>query len=113
MKTHNQTLQAANPAVRAGPYRPPARPAHIDLLLDGNEGIPPALDLAAVLGKSGPELLRRYPDTSVLQQLLATRHGQPADCVLPTAGPTMPLTDACASMPGRTTPSSWPTPPSR
>ena len=86
MKTHNQTLQAANPAVRAGPYRPPARPAHIDLLLDGNEGIPPALDLAAVLGKSGPELLRRYPDTSVLQQLLATRHGQPADCVLPTAG---------------------------
>lgn len=86
MKSKAKTLRVANPAVRAGPYRPPARPAHIDLILDGNEGIPPALDIAAVLASHGAELLRRYPDTSTLQQLLATRHGLSADCVLPTAG---------------------------
>lgn len=86
MKTDKKGSPRANPAVRAGPYRPPVRPAHIDLLLDGNEGIPPVLDMAAVLARRGAELLRRYPDTSALQQLLATRHDLPTECVLPTAG---------------------------
>lgn len=76
----------ANEAVRGGAYRPPARAAHVDLVLDGNEGIPPELDVAGILAGGGEELLRRYPNAGRLEGLLAARHGVTREEVLVTAG---------------------------
>lgn len=58
----------------------------MDLVLDGNEGLAPPIDLAEVLAGAGSEGLRRYPKAGTLEALLARRHGLGAENVLATAG---------------------------
>jgi len=72
-------LAGSTPAARRAPRA-------LDLFLDGNEGPAPAEDGAAVLAASGPEVLRRYPDASVLERELAAYLGVAAEEVLVTAG---------------------------
>ena len=67
-------------------YKVPQHPAPIDLILSGNEGPQPPLDLAGELLRAGPELLRRYPDARALTASLARRLGTSPDRVLVTAG---------------------------
>lgn len=67
-------------------YSVPRTQAPLDLILDGNEGIPPPAWLFDVLKDHGPELLRRYPRTLDVAALLAARLGLPADHILVTAG---------------------------
>jgi histidinol-phosphate aminotransferase len=86
MRDPVQRLRPVNPALAEGAYRPPSRPAHIDLLLDGNEGRPPALPVGALLEQAGADLLRRYPDAGPLESRIAARHGVEPDRVLATAG---------------------------
>lgn len=66
-------------------YAPPSRPAHVDLILDSNEGPRPPrawLDAALV----DPALAQRYPDARPLEALLAARVGVDAERVIVTAG---------------------------
>ena len=68
------------------PYRVPKTAFPIDLRLDGNEGQPPPAALLAGLEKLGGEVLRRYPDVSSLERLLARRLGVSPDRVLASNG---------------------------
>ncbi|MFH1532175.1 MAG: aminotransferase class I/II-fold pyridoxal phosphate-dependent enzyme [Pseudomonadota bacterium] len=79
-------LRPVSPTLAEGAYRPPSRPPYIDLLLDGNEGRPPALRVGALLDAAGPDLLRRYPDAAPLAARIAARHGLDPARVLATAG---------------------------
>ena len=67
-------------------YQTPALFAPIDLRLDGNEGMAPPLSLLQALGAEGAEVMRRYPDTAVLRDLLASRWKVEPAQVLVTAG---------------------------
>lgn len=67
-------------------YKVPQHPAPIDLVLSGNEGPCPPLDLPGELLRLGPEVLRRYPDARALTAKLAARLGVAADRLLVTAG---------------------------
>lgn len=66
-------------------YRPPRFDAHIDLDLSKNEGVATITEIGI-----GPEelaaLTSRYPDTTVLTEVVAARHGVPINRVLVTAG---------------------------
>ncbi len=86
MSERTSTLRPVNPALVEGAYRPPSRPSYIDLLLDGNEGCPPALPVGEILDAAGPDLLRRYPDAAPLEARIAARHGLDPARVLTTAG---------------------------
>jgi histidinol-phosphate aminotransferase len=86
MMDDRTVLKPVNPELEKGSYRPPFRPDHIDLILDGNEGWPPKLDLENILGVAGPELMRRYPDKYPLEVRLASMHGVDPSQVLVTAG---------------------------
>lgn len=86
MSEQTPTLRPVNPALVEGAYRPPSRPSYIDLLLDGNEGRPPALAVGTILDAQGPDLLRRYPDASPLEARIAARHDLDPAQVLTTAG---------------------------
>ncbi len=66
-------------------YRVPRLDLPIDLYLDGNEGARPPAELIAEI-TAGSDRLRRYPDRSSLERLLAERLGVAADQVLVTAG---------------------------
>lgn len=67
-------------------YKVPQHPAPIDLVLSGNEGPCPPIDLTGELLRLGPEVLRRYPDARALTAKLAARFGVSADRLLVTAG---------------------------
>lgn len=67
-------------------YKVPHHPAPIDLILSGNEGPAPSIDLAGELLRHGSEPLRRYPDPRALTALLAARMRTTPDRVLVTAG---------------------------
>jgi len=56
------------------------------LKLDSNEGPLPPAALLEALGRLDPDVLRRYPDVSVLEATLATRVGVASDRVIVTAG---------------------------
>jgi histidinol-phosphate aminotransferase len=67
-------------------YKVPHHPAPIDLVLSGNEGPPPPVELYAELTRQGMDLLRRYPDAKPLEALIAKRFRLSSDQVLVTAG---------------------------
>lgn len=75
-------IKASMRGVRA--YAPPVRDAAGELYLDLNEGAPLAPDawLAEVAAGVGMDAVRRYPDASRLEGMLAERLGVPADRVL-------------------------------
>lgn len=86
-----------------GAYRPARAAAPIDLHLDGNEGaMPPGSLIEGLLARSG-ECLRRYPNPSDLETLLAERFDLPRTSVLVTAGGDDAIERACRVMlsPGR------------
>jgi histidinol-phosphate aminotransferase len=68
------------------PYGVPRPRSPVDLYLDGNEGAVPPAELLDDLRSIGPDLFRRYPDTSFLEKRLAERAGLASDRVLVTAG---------------------------
>lgn len=86
-----------------GLYRPPAVGSHVDLRLDGNEGAAPPPEMLAALAAQGAEVLRRYPDASDLEALIAERHGVDPAQVVVTAGADEALDRACRALigPGR------------
>lgn len=96
------------PALRGvAPYsvKPPADSATApDLILSGNEGARPDLALLADLATPALlETLRRYPDASALEALLAERLGVTPEQVLCTCGADDALDRACRAFlgPGR------------
>lgn len=70
----------------AGRYHAPVRPAGMKLVLDLNEGPAVAPEILASLAKTDGETLRRYPDASRLEKLLAEKFGVAASRVVVTAG---------------------------
>lgn len=70
----------------AGRYHAPQRPAGMKLVIDLNEGPQVSPEVLASLAKIDGEKLRRYPDASRLEALLAERFGVPAGRVVVTAG---------------------------
>ena len=70
------------------------------LRLDSNEGPPPPRALLAELAALGPELLRRYSDSSVLQAALADRIGVTPERVVVTAGADEALDRICRAYAG-------------
>lgn len=79
-------------------YRVPSPPAPVDLLLDGNEGAVPPLEMLSDLASHGPDLLRRYPRTTLLEDLIAKRHNVGRDQVMVTAGADEALDRACRAL---------------
>jgi histidinol-phosphate aminotransferase len=73
------------------------------LKLDANEGAYPADDLASVVATEGPELLRRYPTITDLEQLFAAYAGVDEARVIATAGAGDALDRVCRAYltPGR------------
>jgi histidinol-phosphate aminotransferase len=67
-------------------YKVPVHPAPVDLILSGNEGPLPPVDLAGELLRFGTEPLRRYPDARALTAILARRFELTPERVLVTAG---------------------------
>jgi len=67
-------------------YGPPRLQTPVDLSLDANEGLAPPIGLWADPETVGVDLLRRYPDTSLLEQQIAERLGANPGQVLATAG---------------------------
>jgi histidinol-phosphate aminotransferase len=84
-------------------YRRPAPPPGV-LKLDGNEGALPPRALLETLAGLDPELLRRYPDVSVLEAALAVQFGVSPDRVIVTAGADDAIDRVCRAFlaPGRT-----------
>jgi histidinol-phosphate aminotransferase len=86
-------------------FTPPARPEHIDLFLDSNEGPPPPSrdDMLRWLEGFEPALLRAYPDPSSLQRLWARHFHIEPERVLITAGGDEAIDRACRAFlgPGR------------
>jgi histidinol-phosphate aminotransferase len=80
------------------PYRTPGVPAGVDLRLDGTErrSLPSAV--ADRLAAAAAEGWSRYPDPSVLEALLAQRHGVTPDRVLVTAGADEALDRVCRAV---------------
>jgi len=70
------------------------------LRLDSNEGPPPPRALLAELAALGPELLRRYSDSSVLEAALADRIGVTPERVVVTAGADEALDRICRAYAG-------------
>ena len=79
-------IKASMRGVRA--YAPPVRSNRTELLLDLNEGATLTSDrwLADVASAVGMDAVRRYPDPSRLEAMLAERLGVPAGRVLVTNG---------------------------
>ncbi len=105
-------MTAATSASQTGPvsridpataYRRPASAPGM-LRLDSNEGVLPSRALLGDLANADPELLRRYPDVSVLEATLAARLGVAAERLVVTAGADEAIDRACRAFlePGRT-----------
>lgn len=84
-------------------YSVPKHGAPTDLMLDKNEGEAPPESMLEELAAAGPDLLRRYPDASVLQNLIAKRFGVDSRNVIVTAGADDALDRLCRALlaPGR------------
>lgn len=68
-------------------YQRAPLPPGVSLRLDANEGPPSAAEIAlTALESGGAELFRRYPDSRLLEGMLASRFGVGADQVLVSAG---------------------------
>jgi histidinol-phosphate aminotransferase len=67
-------------------YRRPVSRPDVDLRLDANEGRAPSPQMVAALRDLDGESLRRYPDVTELETMLAVRLDVPASQVLVTAG---------------------------
>ncbi|MEM8835049.1 MAG: TIGR01548 family HAD-type hydrolase [Planctomycetota bacterium] len=82
-------------------YAPPSRPAHVDLILDLNEGPTPD---ATLLESIDPRALNRYPDARPLEDTIAQRFGIDASRVLVTNGGDDAIDRICRAFlePGRT-----------
>ncbi len=90
-----------SPALRgAAAYRTERPERHVDLRLDGNEGVPPPAALLEVLRASFPEIVRRYPDAAPLEKTIAARLGIAPERVLVTAGADEGLDRACRALVG-------------
>ncbi len=76
-------------------YSVPRVLAPIDLRLDANEGPAPVVDPAEIIRDIDPDLLRRYPDASGLETVLAERFSLTPDQVVATAGADDALDRAC------------------
>lgn len=84
-------------------YSVPKHGAPVDIKLDANEGRAPTPELLQRLATQGPDVMRRYPDATALQQLLATRMKVAPAEVIVTAGADDALDRLCRAMlaPGR------------
>ena len=80
------------------PYHSPTPARPIDLWLNGNEGLAPPTTLMDGLGGSMVELVRRYPNVSELEALIAEREGVPRECVVVTAGADDAIYRACLTV---------------
>ncbi len=80
------------------PYASPRPPYPVDLWLNRNEGLAPPPALLGELGQSIPELVRRYPSVSELEQFIAERTGLPRERVLASAGADDAISRACLVM---------------
>ncbi|MEO6461960.1 MAG: aminotransferase class I/II-fold pyridoxal phosphate-dependent enzyme, partial [Candidatus Eisenbacteria bacterium] len=74
--------------------------AGVDLRLDGNEGPAGPTALRDALATLDLETVRRYPDASALEALLAARQGVDPSCLLVTAGADEALDRACRAFLG-------------
>lgn len=76
-----------SPAIAGmAPYRVPRHPAPVDLVLDGNEGRRPFADVWQPLASADPELIRRYPKATRLEEALAVAYSLTPAEVLVTSG---------------------------
>ncbi|MCC6545973.1 histidinol-phosphate aminotransferase family protein [Candidatus Sumerlaeota bacterium] len=84
-------------------YSVPKHPAPIDLKLDANEGAAPDGALLKRILEIGPDVMRRYPDASALQKMLAGRFGVESHNLIVTAGADDALDRLCRAVlaPGR------------
>lgn len=84
-------------------YRVPKHGAPIDLKLDANEGAAPDADLLQRIAAIGPDVMRRYPDASELQALIASRLRIDKSQLIVTAGADDALDRLCRAVlaPGR------------
>jgi len=89
-------------AASASRYAPHPPPFPIDLHLDANEGVAPAIDLAAIVASLG-QGVRRYPTAASLQAALGDRLGVNPTRVMVTAGGDEVIDRACRAYlePGR------------
>ncbi len=76
--------EPVNPDARA--YVPPVRAAHVDLLLDANEGGPADAGVMRALGALSAEDLLRYPDVSRAEARIVAGLGVSVDRVMLTNG---------------------------
>ena len=81
-----------------GAYVVPRTRAPIDLRLDGNEGMLPALELLDALGPESLELMRLYPNASRLERRIAERFSVDPASVVVTAGADEALDRLCRSL---------------
>jgi histidinol-phosphate aminotransferase len=97
------TIQPQPAVAGKSPYKVPRHLAPPRLKLDQNEGEAPPAELLARLANHGTELMRRYPDASVLQSMIAERFDVPLDEVIVTTGADDGLDRICRAMlcPGR------------
>ena len=79
-------------------YRTPAPERLVDLCLDGTERTHPPDELVACFTDGFSPRISRYPSTAELADLLATRHGIPADRVIVTNGADEAISRAMRTM---------------
>ena len=82
------------------PYRVPPPSAPCDLMLAGNEGLPPSEGLLAGIAEMDPSIVRNYPSVSRLQAALAERHGVEREQLMVTAGADDALDRTCRALLG-------------
>jgi histidinol-phosphate aminotransferase len=96
---------APSPAIAGiSAYKVPRHPAPVDLVLDGNEGVPPPRALLNALADADPAtVLRVYPSRHELERLLADRLGVDPSRLIVTSGGDDALDRACRAFlaPGR------------
>ena len=101
MQTQSSATLTLRPVPRITdrpPYRSPTPSSPIDLWLNGNEGQAPPAALLEGLRDSIAEIVRRYPDVTELEDLLASRANLPRECVAATAGADDAIYRACLMM---------------
>lgn len=84
--TPPRTLRPSPAIAGMAPYVVPRHPAPVDLVLDGNEGRRPFPDVWQPLATAAPELIRRYPKATRLEEALAAAYELAPDQVLVTSG---------------------------
>ncbi len=67
-------------------YKTPLAATPVDLFLNGNEGIAPPSEVLEAALRAGVEAVRRYPDNTEIESLIAERLGIPTDRLVVTAG---------------------------